>query len=162
MLDIESVVNMYLLYEIMHDYDVGEGSFYMCVDFSENSQCRKLQFTSPWDFNWTCEGSTSRYWGGSYSETSFVGKNGDRSNPWFILLIQQDWFRQLAAEKWTALAKTNAINGCVDQEINLLETCKKDFTAWKRSSVSNAYNLIVWLQKRIKWMDSQFLLTAAE
>lgn len=161
-LDIESVVNMYLLYEIMHDYDVGEGSFYMCVDFSENSQCRKFQFTSPWDFNWTCEGSTSKYWAGTFSEAGFVGKNGDRTNPWFVLLIKQDWFHRLAAEKWTALSETNAVSGCIDQEISLMETYKKDFTSWKSSSVNSAYNVIVWLQKRIKWMDSQFLLSAVQ
>ena len=161
-LDMESVVNMYLLYEIMHDYDVGEGSFYMCVDFSENSACRKLQFTSPWDFNWTCEGSASKYWACTFSEPGFVGKNGDRTNPWFVLLVKQDWFHRLAAEKWTALSETNAINGCIDQEINLIEVYRKDFTFWKRSSINNAYDVIVWLKKRIKWMDGQFLLSTAQ
>ena len=53
LLDLESVVNMYILYEIAHDYDVGRGSFYMCIDFSPKSQCESLQFTSPRDFNWT-------------------------------------------------------------------------------------------------------------
>ena len=159
-LDIESVVDMYLLYEIMHDYDVGEGSFYMCVDFSENSQCRKLQFTSPWDFNWTCEGRTDRYWAGSFCESSFLGKNGDRTNPWFVVLIKQDWFKKRAAEKWTALAANNAIEGCMGEEINILEQYSSELrTAQSSSAVSSAYNLIVWLQKRLKWMDTQFLLS---
>lgn len=86
-LDIDSIVNMYILYELMHDYDVGEGSFYMCVDFSEDSTCSKFQFTSPWDFNWTCKGRTDRFGAGSFSEVSFIGEYGDRTNPWFVLLI---------------------------------------------------------------------------
>ena len=158
-LDIDSVVNMYLLYEIMHDYDVGEGSFYMCVDLSENSECRKLQFTSPWDFNWTCEGRTDRYWAGAFCEVNFIGKNGDRTNPWFVLLAKQDWFRQLVSEKWTEMAAQNTVNGCIDEEISILDRYNSDMRAWSRHSVTYAYDVIVWLQRRIKWLDTQFLLS---
>ncbi len=98
----------------------------------------------------------------TYCDDYFKDKYGDRTNPWFVLLIKQDWFHRLAAEKWTALSETNAVSGCIDQEISLMETYKKDFTSWKSSSVSSAYNVIVWLQKRLKWMDSQFLLPAAQ
>lgn len=157
-LDVESVVNMYLLYEMMHDYDVGEGSFYMCVDFAEDSACPRLQFTSPWDFNWTCEGLTDRYWAGSFCELGFVGSNGDRTNPWFVVLIKQDWFREMVCEKWTELASRNAIIGCLDGEIDLLETYKKELNAWRRNSVNGAYNVIVWLKSRAQWMDTQFNL----
>ena len=160
-LDVESVVNMYLLYEIMHDYDVGEGSFYMCVDFSENSACPRLQFTSPWDFNWTCEGRTDRYWAGAFSEACFVGRNGDRTNPWFVVLIKQEWFRDIVKQKWTELASRNAIIGCLNEEIEVLEANKTELNAWRGSAVSSAYNVIIWLKNRIKWMDSQFLLTDA-
>lgn len=153
-LDVESVADMYLLYEIMHDYDVGEGSFYMCVDFSEGSRCPRLQFTSPWDFNWTCEGRTDRYWAGSFSEAEFIGRNGDRSNPWFIVLIKQDWFRSLVTARWTALSEQSAVRACINEEIVLLGACAEELT---QSAVNSAYNVIVWLNKRLNWMDAQFL-----
>ena len=156
-LDLESVVNMYLLYEIMHDYDVGEGSFYMCVDFSADSNCPKLQFTSPWDFNWTCEGRSDRYWAGSFSEASFVGVSGDRSNPWFVLLIKQDWFREMVSEKWTALAEKRSVRACVDAEIDILDSCSDELNTARKGSVQGAYNVILWLNRRLDWMDSQFL-----
>ena len=157
-LDVESVVNMYLLYEIMHDYDVGERSFYLCVDFSENSLCPRLQFTSPWNFNWTCEGRTNRYWAGAFSETGFVGQNGDRTNPWFVILIKQEWFRDLVKQKWTELSAKNAIAGCLDAEIEILETYKTELEAWHGNAVNAAYNVIIWLKNRIDWMNTQFLL----
>ena len=160
-LDIESIVNMYLLYEVMHDYDVGEGSFYMCVDLSKDSRAPKLQFTSPWDFNWTCEGRTDRYWAGAFSELSFIGANGDRTNPWFVVLIKQDWFHRLVSEKWTELAKTNAVAGALDEEIEILENNRIELNAWRRNSADAAYNVIVWLKARLKWMDAQFLLPDA-
>ena len=40
------MADLYILYELMCDYDCGEGSFYMCVDFSEGSKCTKLTFTA--------------------------------------------------------------------------------------------------------------------
>ena len=155
--DLESVVNMYLLYEIMHDYDVGEGSFYMCVDFSENSLCPRLQFTSPWDFNWTCEGRTDRYWAGAFCELSFIGANGDRTNPWFVVLIKQDWFRDMVSERWAEIGGQAAFNACLDKEIEMLETHSEELNSWRSSSVKSAYNVIVWLKNRVEWMDSQFL-----
>ena len=158
-MDVESVVNMYLLYEIMHDYDVGDGSFYMCVDFAKNSKCPKLQFTSPWDFDWVCVGDTERYWAGSFSETSFVEQYGDRSNPWFVLLIKQDWFKDLACKKWTELAKYNTINSCLDEVLELITENKDEFDAYYRYGVSTAKQTADWLRKRITWMDSQFLLS---
>ena len=157
-LDIDSVVNMYLLYEIMHDYDVGEGSFYMCVDFAENSACPKLQFTSPWDFNWTCEGRTDRYWAGAFCEESFVEKYKDRANPWFIVLIKQDWFRDLVKQKWTELADGHAISACLEKEISILETYENDFRQYKKSGVRDANKVLAWIKERLNWMDTQFLI----
>ena len=94
---------MYILYEIVHDYDCGEGSFFMCVDFSENSTCPKLKFTSPWDFNWAYNDSTEVYHAAAFTAQSFVNQYGDRSNPWFIVLMKQDWFQNRVKEKWTEM-----------------------------------------------------------
>ena len=153
-MDLESVVDMYLLYEIVHDYDCGEGSFFMCVDFSENSNVKKLTFTSPWDFNWAYNDSTSRYWAGAFCEKSFVKSKGDRTNPWFVLLIKQDWFKALACEKWTALKDAGGIDKCLDDEKAYLETYKKDLN--RDSGVDCAYDLFKWIEARLKWMDGEF------
>ena len=153
-MDIESVVDMYLLYEIVHDYDCGEGSFFMCVDFSENSEVRKLTFTSPWDFNWAYNDSTSRYWAGAFCEQSFVKSKGDRTNPWFVILIKQDWFKALASEKWTSLKDTGLIDKCIADEKIYLEVYKDDLN--EDGGVDCAYDLFKWINARLKWMDKQF------
>ena len=62
----------------------------MCVDLSKDSKCPKLKFTSPWDFNWAYNDSTEKYYAGAFTDKNFVAKNGDRSNPWFIILCKQD------------------------------------------------------------------------
>ncbi|MCH5275293.1 MAG: CotH kinase family protein [Lachnospiraceae bacterium] len=156
-MDVQSVVDMYLLYEIVHDYDCGEGSFYMCVDFAKDSTCPKLQFTSPWDFNWAYDGSTDRYWAAAFCEQSFADEFGDRSNPWFIVLMKQDWFAELAEQKWTQLQSEGKIDACIEEEIRLLEAYKDDLNKERESAVDSAYWVLEWIENRIDWMDETFL-----
>ena len=73
--DVRSMADLYILYEIMCDYDCGEGSFYMCVDFSEGSKFPKLTFTAPWDFEWTCSGSsTGSLFASAFRSSSFISQ----------------------------------------------------------------------------------------
>ncbi|MBR1862954.1 MAG: CotH kinase family protein [Ruminococcus sp.] len=156
-MDLDSAVDMYLLYEIVHDYDCGEGSFYLCVDFDKDSKINKLQFTSPWDFNWAYNDSTERYWAGAFCEQSFADSFGDRSNPWFIVLAKQDWFRQRASEKWQALNGQGAIRACIDEEKAILETYREDLNRPADGAVDAAYSLLDgWLTQRLDWMDRTF------
>lgn len=153
-MDIESVVDMYLLYEIVHDYDCGEGSFYMCVDFAEGSQTPKLQFTSPWDFNWAYNDSTSRYWAGAFCEKWFANQNGDRSNPWFILLAKEEWFQELCNEKWSA--ESDGVKAAIQEERDILAAYPEDLTKTSESAINDANTLLGWIDKRIVWMDKTF------
>ena len=156
-MDIDSVVDMYLLYEFVHDYDCGEGSFFMCVDFSENSKHPKLEFTSPWDFNWAYNDSPARYWAAAFTEKSFVKSKGDRTNPWFVILGKQDWFRKLACEKWSALNKSGAVNAVISDERALIEKYRDDFDRKDGSAADCAYDLLDgWVAKRLKWMNKTF------
>ena len=153
-MNIESVVDMYLLYEIVHDYDCGEGSFYMCVDFSENSATPKLQFTSPWDFNWAYNDSNTRYWAGAFCTTSFANQYGDRSNPWFILLAKQEWFHDLCTKKW--IAESAAVKAAVAEERAVLTKYKTDINKKEPYGTDSAENTLKWVDKRLEWMDKTF------
>ncbi|ORX43666.1 hypothetical protein BCR36DRAFT_415508 [Piromyces finnis] len=126
--DIESFTNMYLLYEIVHDYDVGEGSFYFAIDFSENSKIRKFQMVSPWDFNWTYFDSPKRYWAATFSELEFANRFGDRSNPWFILLEKQ-----------------------------YIDENKDDFSLVGDKVFDNIEEVRNWIVRRFDWMDEAFV-----
>ena len=129
----------------------------MCVDFSENSEVKKLTFTSPWDFNWAYNDSTSRYWAGAFCDKSFAKSKGDRTNPWFVLLIKQDWFKALADEKWSALNAEGKIAQCIEDEKAYLELYKDDLNVeW---GVDSANELFKWITARLRWMDKTFTVS---
>lgn len=155
-MDIDSIVDMYLLYEIVHDYDCGEGSFYMCADFGNAAQKPKLQFTSPWDFNWAYNDSTSRYWAGAFCTKSFANQNGDRSNPWLILFAKEDWFQDLCKEKWTSRAAD--VKAAIQEERDILAQYKTDLNKTDEWATDSSATLLQWIDRRIDWMYDTFLL----
>ena len=161
-INIDSVVDMYILHEIVKSYDVGEGSFYMYADFSPSSTDSRLTFTCPWDFEWAYAGSTSEYHAALFNTDSFAATYEERSNPWFIVLMKQDWFVERVKERWTELrkkpgkGKKNAISTAMDEVLEILETYKKDLG--KSGSVSAAKSLVSWVEKRISFMDNEFLI----
>lgn len=155
-MDIDSVRDMYILYEIVHDYDCGEGSFYMCVDLSKDSKCPKLKFTSPWDFNWAYNDSTEKYYAGAFTDKNFVAKNGDRSNPWFIILCKQDWFIATVKEKWTEMSQEKLLQGCIKTEREYLKEYDADLRKGEEWGPDSAEDLFNWIENRIYWLNSQW------
>jgi hypothetical protein len=155
-MDIDSVRDMYILYEIVHDYDCGEGSFYMCVDLSKDSKCPKLKFTSPWDFNWAYNDSTEKYYAGAFTDKNFVAKTGDRSNPWFIILCKQDWFMATVKEKWTEMSREKLLQGCIKTEREYLKEYDADLRKGEEWGPDSAEDLFNWIENRIYWLNSQW------
>lgn len=155
-MDIDSVRDMYILYEIVHDYDCGEGSFYMCVDLSKDSKCPKLKFTSPWDFNWAYNDSTEKYYAGAFTDKNFVAKNGDRSNPWFIILCKQDWFMATVKKKWTEMSREKLLQGCIKTEREYLKEYDADLRKGEEWGPDSAKDLFNWIENRIYWLNSQW------
>ena len=155
-MDIDSVRDMYILYEIVHDYDCGEGSFYMCVDLSKDSKCPKLKFTSPWDFNWAYNDSTEKYYAGAFTDKNFVAKKGDRSNPWFIILCKQDWFMATVKEKWTEMSREKLLQGCIKTEREYLKEYDADLRKGEELGPDSAEDLFNWIENRIYWLNSQW------
>lgn len=157
-IDTESVAAMYMVYEIMRDRDQGEGSFYMCVDFSENSKYPKLTFLCPWDFDWTCQGdSTGRYYAAGFDDPDFVKKYGDRSNPWFIMLAKEDWFMDIVRRQWSEAQKDGGVYACIQEERQYLETYKEDLNRKNNTATKSATYLLNWIESRVEWLDEEWL-----
>lgn len=156
LLDLESVVNMYILYEIVCDHDCGEGSFYMCIDFTEEDP--RLQFTCPWDFDW-CYDITpdSGYFAAAFCSEEFAEKYEDRSNPWFILLMQEDWFVEMVQEKWARLRTSGALEDCLNDEKAFLSQYKSELAITGEDSAPCARAVLKWIRNRIEWLDTQWL-----
>ena len=161
-LNIDSVVDMYLLHEIVKSYDVGEGSFYMYADFSPVSEDTRLTFTCPWDFEWAYAGSLQQYHACVFNSESFAATYEERSNPWFIILMKQDWFVEKVKDRWTQLRTKpkkgvkNVISQAMDEVKAQLEMYTNDLG---KSAVGRANSLVSWVYKRISFMDSKFLRT---
>ncbi len=151
-IDTESLADMLILEELVHNYDVGEGSFYMARDFSEGSRYEKLTFFAPWDFNWSYEGSAD----GSYYACTFQPEVGsqDRSNPWFITAMKADWFKETVKSRWEQLQSSSTLTNTAKNILADCETLRADLgeDEWK---VDKVYDIINFVYGRIDWLDSE-------
>ena len=162
-MNLESVADLYLVYEIVKDRDVGEGSFYMYADFGKESLDSRLTFTCPWDFEWAYDGSTSELYASVFNTDAFASVYEERSNPWFILLMKQDWFKSIVGDRWQELRtpqkgkKTDVITDCLNYEKEILEKYPEDLVKSSRNSIKYANNLLEWVKKRIQFLDGWLL-----
>ncbi len=170
-LDLDSAVCSYLIEEITLDYDRGEGSFFMAVDFSEKSKFKKLTFLCPWDFEWGYFGASS-FPGKKYDlmagafDNLFDGKYGDRANYWFVLLMKEKWFRDMVREKWAAfydggaydtmVSDMKAIAAAGKADRDYANTKAKENKDQKITSLGDYTNLITVNDKRIKWLNDNW------
>ncbi|MBQ8965184.1 CotH kinase family protein [Ruminococcus sp.] len=152
-IDTESLADMLILEELVHNYDVGEGSFYMAVDLSEDSKYKKLTFFAPWDFNWSYEGDAA----GKYYACTFQPEVGsqDRSNPWFITSMKAEWFRDIVKQKWADLNESGALNTAAKTVIEDASALEKDLgeDAWKIDKVTE---IISFVYGRIDWLNKEW------
>ena len=153
-IDVRSFVDMYILYEIMHDYDIGASSFFFCIDFSTRSTCPRLTLTAPWDFSWTCEDNPEGgLYAASFMKEDFVAKCGDRSNPWFIILAKQDWFNEAVKERWNEIGG-DAIIELINGEREFLAENESDFNRVDDYAAALANQYLDWVEARVKWLDT--------
>ena len=153
-MDLQSFADMYILYETVCDYDVGGGSFFFCVDFSAASRFPRLTLTAPWDFNWICMGSpTDPIFAGAFRYDSFVQTLGDRSNPWFILLYKQDWFRQMIREKWAFLGGGAGIDRLVQEEWEALRQFQGELEQGEWWLLNRCKAYLDFISQRAFWLD---------
>lgn len=95
-IDLQSLVDMYVLNEAICNPDVGWSSFYITLDMSAGGD-RRLVFQAPWDFD-SVFGIREGF---ENPEGLFVPGRG---NPWFDLLCGENWFREMARRRWNELA----------------------------------------------------------
>ena len=106
--DIDSMVNSYLLADIACDVDIAWSSFFMDVDFSSEGD-KLLRFQSPWDFD-SSFGNTKGCMNGEGHYAGAIVKNvNDKEviNPWYALFYHAEWFRDLVRDKFNAMKKNN-------------------------------------------------------
>ena len=109
--DIQSLVDIYIISELTCNADLYWSSFFMDVDFGPDGD-GKLRFEAPWDFD-SSMGNKDRCLDGSgfyacniIPDVNGGPKNGGRYNtinPWLVVLAYEDWYQALIRETWARI-----------------------------------------------------------
>ena len=123
-IDVDSLVNTYLLADIACDTDVSWSSFFMDVDFSETGS-KKLTFEAPWDYDSALGNTYACVSGeGEFAASIFINAiHEETGNPWYMLFYQSDWFRSLLRQKFNAMKE----KGYFTKVLDFLSACKDKY-----------------------------------
>ena len=110
-IDLDSLVDTYILNEIACDLDVDFSSFYLSLDLTEDG-AGLLVFEAPWDFD-----SAYGIWRRMCTDARglYAMKRG---NPWFKLFEGVDWFEALVKERWAEIRACGVLDGA----LSMIET----------------------------------------
>ena len=126
-IDVQSLVDTYLLQEIVCDPDLYITSFFMTLDMSATGN-KKLTFQAPWDFDSTM-GNKEHDANDQGVYAGVVGYDVNHlrrgtGNPWMMLLVNQSWFNEMVKTKW------NAVKGSVFSKVtNQITSLTSEYSA---------------------------------
>ncbi len=168
-IDLPSLVDMYILHEIVCNPDVGWSSFYFSLDMGPEGN-RLLTFEAPWDFD-SAFGIRSGYESAVGLYAAYAG------NPWLALFAEQPWFTGMVRERWEDIRAS----GIPERALQLAETLtvtyrtyfERNYERWPsrieegnhelieelnccRSQREAADYLCRWLSARFAWLDAQW------
>ncbi len=164
-MDIDSLVGMYILHELCEERDVGIGSFYMYVDFTAEKPL--LTFCAPWDFSWAFGDDTGfrydRFSTSAWQPEEFIRSAGNRSSTWFITLYHADWFVDKVKEKWTKAVDSGWFDGMFEEMTGISDAYEPEFNKnnYRWNSGDQRYSserIADWLEKRIDWLNTQWYI----
>lgn len=92
LVDLSSLIDLYIIEELSKDCDSGRASFYVCKD-----KGGKLFFTAPWDFDFGF---------GTYEQATVIPgrvSQGEECCTWFASLISRKWFLDAVRERLAEL-----------------------------------------------------------
>ena len=182
--DVNSLVDMYILYEVACDADGYWSSFFMSVDFGEGGN-RKLTFTAPWDFDSAManvnSGSRCADAQGYFATNSVLSTNNKfyAMNPWLTVFAYQDWFWELVSEKWTEIYDAGvferAIQMLENDSTEYVDCFKRSYKKWDNLSSTPTFTLdlenkgagkptynaaakflINWLKARVEFLNNEW------
>ena len=176
--DVESLVEAYILSEIACDPDIYWSSFYMTVDLSEGGS-GKLRFEAPWDFD-SAMGNRYVIEDGRGFHAANVVDDVDHVyraiNPWLTVLFRTDWFRDMVACRWTELYDSGAFSDTVhmirEDSVIYRDAFTRNYQRWSnmadkspldyelnrqayacRNEAESAEQLAHWLERRIDFLN---------
>lgn len=170
LLDIDSFVDLYILQEFALNVDAGWSSFFMVKDAGG-----KIRLTWPWDFD-IGFGNDYRL-GNAPVEGLYAGNSAysswSNSNPWFYLLMQQQWFVDRVIARWnevgkemtqTGIARIDLVYGSFGEDLAYNYTIWNNYLGKPMFPIPDCiarltdYGEIVsqlrdWVERRFLWLD---------
>ncbi|MBO5328278.1 MAG: CotH kinase family protein [Clostridia bacterium] len=174
-IDIQSLVDAYILNEIACDLDVAWSSFYLSVDLTASGN-KKVTFEAPWDFD-SCFGMVNNCC------TSGIGMYAaNKNNPWYNLVTNQAWFKDMVKQKWVELKNYGVFETSLelvnDYKTTYESYFKRNYERWPNRlngnsecvAVLNSYRtqgqaadyLYNWLTTRYNYLDTQWNFPVVE
>lgn len=106
--NLQSLVDTYILNEIACDIDVDWSSFYLSLDLTAEGDGR-VTFEAPWDFD---------------SSFGMINKRNSAdpnrlyaailANPWFQAVVGEGWFAEMVREKWAEMKNYDLLGGALE------------------------------------------------
>ena len=144
--NVQSLVDMYIVSELTCDADIYWSSFFMDVDFGKDGD-KKLTFEAPWDFD-SALGNKERCIDGTgfYASNVVPDANGgaggggeyDTINPWLVVLANCDWYQEMVRNTWTKVYN----DGVFEHSYQLIEKYKKDYRSEFEKNYKKWNNII--------------------
>ena len=172
-IDVQSLVDTYIISELSCDPDVGWSSFYMDVDFGVEAKDHLMRFEAPWDFD-SCYAVRS----GNYCISGEGYYAATSSNPWLAILMNTEWFQTAVKNKYRELYQFEILKDVLDFIDNTSDMqiykdmYAKNFEKWGtrdetgevRSELArlqtqreHALAFKDWLHTRMNWLSKTWL-----
>lgn len=175
LIDIDSMVDAYIVEELFKNLDVGYGSFYMHKDVGDDV----LHFGPLWDFDLSAGNADPDDGDPNFSKPQgiYVG-DADcyyyQSSKWFKTICEFDWFNELVKERWNSLKSVIDKVAPYVRDVAALYSDEFDenFVRWPifgqrinrepssvralKSHDAHAEYVAKWLEQRIEWLDNYF------
>ena len=160
-IDIQSIVDTYIVEETVKNLDVGWDSFYLYKEAGG-----KLYLGPIWDFDLSLGNSDEgcQYYTDLHAAQNLMGQ----SNPWYYSLMSFDWFRQMVAERYHSAEVQEIIqslHGMIQTEVDTnYNSLRRNFERWKifgrkmnreTSAVVKLKNYNEHYQYLLSWLDGR-------
>ena len=173
-IDLDSVFKICILHELMKNYDVGFGSFYIYIDFTSSSKYPRLTFGAPWDFDLSSGNKQSGDIIKTNNEFIKAGFGEANFNPWLYLFSQTDFYDELIRKYYSVFDNSqifdNAVNLIKYEASAFKSAFDNNVERWKNGTAktrmqNRSYSnhadavtyLVNWLNNRKAYMDSVYL-----
>lgn len=167
LIDIQSVVDTYIVEETVKNLDVGWDSFYLYKDAGG-----KLHLGPIWDFDLSLGNSDEgcEYYTDLHAAQNLMGQ----SNVWFYTFMSHEWFRQMVAERYQSEEVQKIVSSLHDLIQNEVDasynSLKRNFDRWQifgrkmnretppvvalKNYDEHYQYLLGWLDGRVEFMNT--------